>query len=161
MKKILLIACLVAFGKNVFAHGGNGGLTIMNTSSSCGITVTMYALAPSLGGTGNCSELVSNVFNVAAGATVSWSSDMLFSGSVGWSYSPAPLTAGTLDFQWSSAYFTSSCTPACIPTATWRTIADGYACQGANLVCGDGCITLSWSSPFYGYGLADVTIQAY
>lgn len=159
MKKILLFACLLMLGSSVFAQ--NGALTVNNTSSTCNITVTMYAKAPTLQGTGACDEIISNTFVVPAGMSRSWTSNVSFGSAVGWASTPGPIGASTTDFQWTSAEYTSSCSPSCSPSATWQTIADQYACRNANLLFNNGCVQFYWNSPFAGSALADVTLLAY
>ena len=159
MKKITLIACLMLLFAGAFAQ--NGGLKITNSHSTCDLTFTMYALAPSLGGTGNCDELVSNTFVVPAGVTRNFPSVFAFQSTVGWASTPGLVSLLTTDFQWSSGFFATTCFPSCTPSTSWTKFADGYACQGANLLCSDGCATVEWISTFYGTGMDNVFIKVY
>lgn len=160
MKKILFTGLALMF--SYFGFAQHAGLTIINNSTTCSITVTVFATCPSFSGP-YCYSYQTYPLTVAANTTLTYATLDDYMTDLGDFFNPPahlPSINVLTDFQWTSAKYVSSCGISCTPTtALFKRISDCYACFGANLTNTNGCVSASWYTPYCVSVLDDVVLE--
>ena len=127
MKKLLFSLLLAAIGSSSFAQQSQNAFVAINTlqQSGCSVDATLYASCPSLGGTGACGEIVTNLISVAGGSFACYgcsigNGPLGIQNTVGFASIPAALPssgAPPSDFEWNYAHVVVTCSqpPNCLP----------------------------------------------